>query len=227
MSIKGIYNFIKTAFSKRSKSSVVAKKTEENLFCRQYWKQCADKNHLTPLNKISVSQHEDLNGINHFFVSGSDPKSMDSIFFNTGLTPRNMIKISDTEFKRLKPSAETLNVFRCISEKPDFFSEYKLYQKRLHTNPGDIINMREYAYATSDISYAKVYMPSKKGILYEIEVPKGSKISRKGVGKNDEIVFPRNSKFECIDTQEVVNGEEHYTKIKLRYLQEENILGLI
>ena len=224
MSIKGIYNFIKTACSKHSAHSALKKDAEESLFCRQYWKQRADKNLLTPLNKTSVSLHEELNGINHFFISGANPKYMDSIFNNSGLTPRDMIKRADTEFKRLNPTEETLNVFRCIGEKPDFFSEYKLYQKRLNTNSGDIINMREYAYATSDISYAKVYMPSKKGILYEIEIPKGSKISRKGTGKNDEVVFPRSSKFECINTQKVQNGDESYTKIKLRYLPEENIV---
>ena len=41
-------------------------------------------------------------------------------------------------------------------EKTRLFSEYKLYKKRLNIKRGETIDMKEYAYATSDIDYAKV-----------------------------------------------------------------------
>ena len=81
--------------------------------------------------------------------------------------------------------------------------------------------MPEYAYATSDINYAKVYLPNDKGILYDIEIPSGSRISLTGYGKNNEIVFPRASRFECIGKEEA-NGT---TIIKLKYVQPIDIMG--
>ena len=79
--------------------------------------------------------------------------------------------------------------------------------------------MREYAYATSDKGYASVYMPNNRGIRYEIEIPEGARVSRVGqIGSNDEIVFPRSSKFECLETQKVKDADNDYTIIKLRYL---------
>ena len=137
---------------------------------------------------------------------------------NTGLMPKEMISLSDMEFKRLKLIEAPITAFRCIGEKPDFFSEYKLYQKRFNIKKGDIINMREYAYATSDITYARGYLTNNKGILYEIEIPAGARISVKGIGINNEIVFPRSSRFECLDTKRIKNNEESYVCVKLRYI---------
>ena len=147
---------------------------------------------------------------------------MDSVFSRNGLTPREMIKLTDFEFKKIKPLDEKLTVYRCIGEKPEFFNEFKLYKKRLDIKENDIINMREYAYATSDLSYAQIYMPNHKGILYEIEIPKNAKISQIGLGTQNEIVFPRNSRFQCIKSEKIVNGNENYVKVKLRYLIPEN-----
>ena len=78
--------------------------------------------------------------------------------------------------------------------------------------------MREYAYATSDIEYARGYLTNDKGILYDIEIPVGARVSLKGYGVNNEIVFPRSSKFECVGTQRVKSQEEDYLCVKLRYV---------
>ncbi len=79
--------------------------------------------------------------------------------------------------------------------------------------------MREYAYATSDKSYANVYLPNGKGITYEIEIPAGARVSRTGdIGKTDEIVFPRSSRFECLNTQRIQDKDSDYLLIKLRYI---------
>ena len=52
-----------------------------------------------------------------------------------------------------------LSLAKCISfnrRKLRLFSEYKLYKKRLNITRGEPIDLKEYAYATSDIDYAKV-----------------------------------------------------------------------
>ena len=198
-------------------SKAQASKPSEPLFCEKLWKECAEENMLKPLNRDYVSLHGELNGINHFFITGANPELMGKEFMSTGLTPKEMISMADIEFKRLKPTEEPIKAFRCIGEKPDFFSEYKLYQKRLNIKKGDTINMREYAYATSDINYARGYLTNDRGILYEIEIPEGARVSLKGTGINNEIVFPRSSKFECIETKKIKGEDEDYLYVKLRY----------
>ena len=210
--IKNFYAFFKNTVKLEKKivpqSSLQAK---ESLFCSNYWKNNTQK----PLNKNYVSLHSELNGINHFFITGANPKLMDSSFMNLGLTPREMIKLTDSEFKRIKPTEKNTIAYRCIGEKPDFFSEYKLYRKRLNIKKGDVINMREYAYATPEIAYAKRYLTNNKGILYEIEIPKASKVSISGA----EIVFPRSSNFECVGIKQTKTADEDFQIIKLRYIQ--------
>lgn len=72
--------------------------------------------------------------------------------------------------------------------------------------------MPEYAYATSDIDYAKIYLPDNKGIIYDILIPKGARVSKTGYGINNEIVFPRCSQFECVGTGQ--QGEAFIVKLK-------------
>lgn len=230
MKISAISGFV-NKFQKASKIQPAVDKSlvkTENLFCHQYWADARKEGIILQSNKESVSLHGQLHGINHHFILSPYPKQMDMKFMNTGLTPREMISIADTEFKTLKPLEQKLNVYRCIGEKPDFFSEYPLYLKRLGVKKGDIIDMKEYAYATSDISYAKVYMPNNRGVLYEIEVPKGAKVSRTGiVGEQDEIVFPRSSKFECVDVKHVKDANNDYLHVKLKYIVTEDVFNAI
>ena len=219
--VKNIYGI----FSRFSLNTAKKVKTDTVPFCEQYWKKCKADNLLREKNTQSVTLHGELNGINHFFITGANPKNMDTICGRSGYTAREMIQLTDFEFKRIKPTEEKLNVFRCIGEKPEFFSEYKLYQKRLDIKPDDIINMREYAYATSDISYAKCYLPNNKGIIYDIEVPAGARVSRTGFDKQDEIVFPRNAKFQCINTRKVKQDDADYLEVKLRYIKPKEIIS--
>lgn len=188
------------------------------LFCHEYWKACQEQRVIRQTNKESVSLHGDLNNINHHFINAPNPKNMNEIAVNE-MTPREMIRLTDMEFKELKPTEKTLNVFRCIGEKPDFFYEYKLYNKRLGVKKGDIIDMKEYPYATSNKNYATGYLTNNHGIVYEIEVPKGSRVSRTGNETCDEIVFPRSSKFECTGTEHIKDSDNDYLRVKLRYIQ--------
>ena len=219
------FNICKTIVRYISKSSAqsvpkVVQNVNKPPFCKQYWNLRLNNNNK-PIFQRSVSLHEKLNGINHHFISSPHPKDMNLPAPNCKLTPRKMISKTDFEFKILKPQDKELTVYRCIGEKPDFFSEYKLYQKRLNIKKGDIINMREYAYCTSDRSYAEVYLPNRKGILYEIIIPKGSRISEIGDGVNNEVVFPRSSKFKCLEVTKVKNDKDDYLHVKLEYIKPE------
>lgn len=198
-------------------------KAAKELFCHQYWKDAAAERVIRATRKESVSLHGYLNGINHHFINSPYPQHMDMKFVEN-MTPREMITTTDFEFKSLKPTTEKITAFRCIGEKPEFFSEYKLYQKRLGIKKGDIVDMKEYAYATSDMSYAKGYLTNNKGILYEIEIPEQSQVSRTGLGIKNEIVFPRSSKFECVDVKKVKDTDNDYLHVKLRYIKPKNYI---
>lgn len=192
----------------------------KELFCQKYWKDALDEKLIINSNKTSVQNHGLLNGINHHLILSPYPKQMDMKACNSNLTVREMIRETDFEFKSLKPTTKKMITYRCIGEKPEFFSEYKMYQKAKNIKKGDIITMREYAYATSNKNYAEVYLPDKRGIYYEIEIPEGSRVSRIGeLGSNDEVVFPRSSQFECLDTSHIKDGTSDYILIKLRYIQ--------
>ena len=202
-----------------TQSSLSLRQLQKDTFCHKYWQQIKSEGMLKSSNQTSVKLHGYLNGINHHLVTGASPKNMDKEFMSLGLTPRDMITLTDIEFKGLKPTTETIHAFRSISEKPDFFSEYKLYKKRVDIKKGETIDMKEYAYATSDINYTKGYLTNNKGILYDIEIPKGSRVSVTGDNSvTNEIVFPRSSKFECVAKEHVKDTDNDYIKIKLKYI---------
>lgn len=188
-------------------------------FCEQYWENWAKSGLLKQSKKDCVSLHGHLNGINHHFISRANPADLDKEFFATKITPRKMISRTDFEFKTITPTDQKIVAYRCIGEKPDFFREYGLYKKSLNVKKGDTVVMNEYAYATSDLSYANAYMPNRRGILYEIEIPEGSKVSRTGYGVRNEIVFPRSSRFTCTGTEKIKNDKEEYLLVKLQYIK--------
>ena len=205
----------------KSKIAQKALKTapEKDLFCRRYWHDAAEEGLLNQSRKTSVEMHGYLNSINHNFIIPGQPELMDNIHWQTGITPRQMISKTDFEFKRLKPLEQKMKVYRSIGYKPEFFSEYKLYEKSRNIKRGDVTMMREYAYATSDQNYARAYLVNNKGIFYEIEVPEGARISRKGdIGRFDEVVFPRSSRFECTGVKDIKDAENDYKLVQLRYL---------
>ncbi len=192
---------------------------EKELFCHQYWRKLAEEGRVrqSPYRE-SVSLHSELNGINHHLIMSPYPTQMDEVFNGRfHLTPREMITRTDIEFKNLKPTSEPITTFRCIGEKPEFFSEYPLYKKRLDVKKGDIIDMKEYAYTSPEAEFSKNWLPNGKGILYEIEIPQGARVSISG----NEIVTPRSSKFLCLDAKRITNENEDYIKVKLRYLMPE------
>lgn len=217
MNVSGINKIV--GIVNRAKAQSIAKQAVKDggsteFFCHKYWKWAQNEGAVRNTNNQSVSLHGYLNSINHHFINSPYPKTMDEKFFQTNMTPREMISVTDFDFKELKPTTEKITAFRCIGKKPEFFSEYPLYQKRCAIKKGDIIDMKEYAYATPDINYARCYLPNNKGILYEFEIPENARVSRTA----REIVFPRSSKFECLDVKRIKDSDNDYIHAKLRYI---------
>ena len=189
-------------------------------FCQEWWN-CVDLKHYRRACG-SVTYHGHLNGINHHLTTGVNPQGLNEIFMGTGVTPKEMVQITDAEFKVLPKTKEKIIAYRCIGEKPEFLAQdYARYQKSLKIKKGDIITMPEYAYATSDIGYAEIYLNNKKGIKYTIEIEPESRVSILGHGKNNEIVFPRSSKFECLGTEQ--DGD--VLIVKLKYIKPIDYMG--
>jgi len=189
-------------------------------FCQEFWNGVDLKHYRRSCG--SVTYHGHLNGINHHLTTKANPKGLNEIFFGTGVTPKEMIQITDAEFKALPKTKEKIIAYRCVGEKPEFFiKDYTRYQKSLKIKKGDIITMPEYAYATSDIGYAEGYLRNNKGIKYIIEIEPESRVSIIGQGKNNEITFPRSSKFECLGTEQ--DGD--VLLVKLKYIKPIDYMG--
>lgn len=185
-------------------------------FCQEYF-QNTDFMSIKPRGE-SVKYHGYLNAINHHLINGGNLKSLETPLTGLGIdiSPKELIKITDFQFKLLPKTTEPIIAYRCIGEKPEFFkADYARYVRSLEVKKGDIVTMPEYAYSTSDINYAKCYLPNGKGIIYEIEYPVGSRISVTGHGANNEITAPRCSRYECLD----ITQQGEATKIKLKYIK--------
>ena len=188
------------------------------LFCHEVLANCKGGR----ANQTSVSMHGYLNGINHHLAKASpNPKQMNTPFFATGKTPREMINDTDCEFLfKIKPTEEKMVVYRGIPKRECWDSYYKRYQGLLHLKKGDKTYIPEYAYFTSDANYARTYLGDNDGIRIVMEIPPNARVSRIGrIGKCDEVVTPRFSRYECVEApKKVVNGDESYYQVKLRYI---------
>lgn len=207
----------------------VSRQMPDGSFCKRYWQDAVAERVIRQTGRESVSQHGYLNSINHHFITGINANNMDKVNSFTDLTPRQMITQTDMEFKELAPLERELHTYRCLAQKPEFFSEYPMYKKSRAVKPGDTIMMREYAYATSDKDYAKMYLGDDGGIMYDISIGKGARVSRKGnIGQEDEIVFPRSSMFKCLKTEEIQGKYGKYLKVFLEYIMpNDKLFGVI
>ena len=185
----------------------------KELFCHQVWKN--SKVIKTTHNTPYVKYHSDLNHISHHLRTGYNPDGLTEKIPELGVTPKEMVKISDGEFKILPKTNETIITYRGVFEN---FSPR--FSKSLEVKKGDIVTMPEFAYTTSDKSWALRYAGKDsamegRGLLYTIEIPPESRVSIKGSGTKNEIVFPRCSQFECIGTEQQGN----ILVVKLKYIK--------
>ena len=189
------------------------------LFCEQYWTK-ALKNAKTRKVDIKLPYAFDITDINQMLVGCNIPMYY-WLYETLRPNPNKMIKYIDRAFKTLPPTKQDLTLWRGINE-PDSFCHKERIEKfnsRFDAKAGDIIYMPEYAFSSDDKKYSKCYTSSpnaKRAILYEIETPTGSKISQA-----NNYIFPRSSKFECLDNTEIIENEKIYHIIKLRYVKPE------
>ena len=180
------------------------------LFCEEYWARQSAKNLFKTKKLNHLSHLFDLDEANYFLLGCSEAgfyTNTQQVDNDISLNIREVILNSDKEFKILKPIGEKITLWRGING--DNFP--KRFQQSYDTKVGDTIYMQGYAYASISKSYAECFAKdnSGKSILYEIEVPKEARLSRK-----IHYCFPRYSKFECTEIEE----QEQYKLIKLKYL---------
>lgn len=189
-------------------SPVSLKPQKAKLFCQQYWERVLKD--AKPLAKSSIEHHEILAEVNATALIRN---------YNTGL-PLNFLKQimaqSDKEFKLLEPLEKDITLWRGVSM-PQHHLEKKyigIFNKSYNIKKGDIIHMPEYPYASDDKKYASLFASnSKKAILYEIQVPKGARLSQTWA-----YVFPRFSRFECLEAVENKTEQNTIKLIKLKYI---------
>ena len=197
--------------------------TRPQLFCEQFW---AKKLKTATIVPEHISNEGLITGINGMLV-GRDSDFCEALPNNilkcSNMTLPQMIALTDMEFKLLKPTTEKLTLWRGVGE-PKTNNPHRIskFDKAYNSKVGDIITMPEYAFASQEFYYPKFIMRqatavgSQRGILYKIEVPEGSKIS-----KHTHYNFPRNSKFECTSIKDINDAEGNYRLIEIRYIKPE------
>jgi hypothetical protein len=176
------------------------------LFCEEYWARQSIKNLFKPKRLEHVSHYFDLHDVNYLLLGymNSNFNANSKLYADSPpITVKDAISLSDREFKLLKPIRKNLTLWRGIEGNYVFPERF---QKAYKAKAGDIIYMPEYAYASELKMHAERFA---NGLLYEITVPRGAKLSKKS-----NYIFPRYSKFECIG----VEDKEDYRLIKLKYL---------
>ena len=186
---------------------ILPKINSTELFCHKYWKRILKD--AKPLEATAVYHHPSLTDIN-FSVLRRNRSTSISIF-----GARRMIPNIDKEFKLLPPTTENLTLWRGVAM-PNYRERkfYDTFNRAYNVKKGDIIHMPEYAYAAPERKVAEWYTRTgTRNIIYEIEVPKGARISH-----SFNYVFPRYSKFECIDINTDNTTISPIKHIKLRYI---------
>ena len=168
--------------------------------------------------KTSVRLHHELVIINRF-LNGlkSNIKSGKQMLRLSRFkgSVEQMMKETDLEFKTLEPTANDMTLYRAIfnTAKDKNSAEYLALLKRQKSlKPGDKFVMRGYAYSTPHNTNNPYIESPDTSIIYQIEVPKGARISHDGLG---EFIFPRYSACEVIDNTLTKKG---INIIKSRYI---------
>lgn len=180
----------------------------QELFCKKYWKRVFSKDCKT-VDKLSQSW--DIREVNQYLIGGYKPMGRKNI--------AGIIAATDKDFKLYKPIEKELILWRGICGAEIYRHPYMeaLIEKCKKLKKGDILRMREYAYASDDKAYAEGIYTQDDGILYEITVPKGAQIA-----DDWNHTFPRESMFLCTQNELVKDKDKKYHLIKLTYLLPDN-----
>ena len=153
------------------------------LFCEEYWARQSIKALFKPKRLEHVSHYFDLHDVNYLLLGymNSNFNANSKLYADSPpITVKDAISLSDREFKMLKPIRKNLTLWRGIEGNYVFPERF---QKAYNAKAGDIIYMPEYAYASELKMHAERFA---NGLLYEITVPRGAKLSNKS-----NYIFPR------------------------------------
>lgn len=187
------------------------------LFCEQYWRNIAKNTKPNKEHKSRVSGGFDIHSVNKYFIKNNLNKDVLENCINMPLY--KFIAMTDKEFKQLTPTKESLVLWRGISAPAKSAKRNPRYEQSYKCKAGDTICMPEYAYASDSENVALSHALDdeyQNGIVYKINVPKGSKINN-----GAHYIFPRCSRFECLSTQDMTENEVKYKLITLNYLPPE------
>lgn len=178
----------------------------KELFCQKYWHNLLKKDKEIPnVGRFDFADANlELIGFDNYYSS------------NGKLT--KLIKDTDITQKLLaKPLKNDITLWRGIANPKNYIEKpskqlTNLFNKCSKLKKGDTFYMPEYSFWTTDSQIALRYA-NNNGIIYELKVPKGTKIMQKIFP-----IFQRASKFLCINNKKKFideNTKVHYIKLKM------------
>lgn len=212
--------------NKARRTEAIAKNPDAVPLCHQYWAKLQEEGALKrPYPYRTVDYHGRFNTFNDVLIKGkAGIWDMQTVVFcdEQGRTVKEVVTEADIHFKRLRPTKEPVTVYRVVGEKT-CEGDMKYYNRAFNAKKGDVITMPEYAYFAGGRQYSDVYMGNEgRGIIYEMEVPAGARVSHSGDivnGKLDdwgaELVTPRGSQMEVLEAKLLEDGSKYF---KLRYI---------
>lgn len=185
-------------------------------FCQTYWRSIFAQDSKIPdtdrfryrVNKYNVfAANQALHGVEEDI--SLEPKKLQKIISRT-----------DKEIRSYSPTVLGKTLWRGITT-PEFHSSPPQFTVRLYENcfklkEGDIIYMKEFPFMSSIKKTAQNYSisPGKENLLYNITIPDGMHILRKG----NMYILPRYSKFVCTGSQRFTENNRVFKQINLKLL---------
>ena len=170
------------------------------LFCEKYWAKQAERMPKVSSQKITVQEHGKIYTANAFCLINNYPSPSDQ------KRCWHIIKSVDNDFKQLAKLENDIVLWRGIPRTHAFKNSYadNLYNKTKNLKKGDILVTPAYVYGAVEKRVAESfrYDDDSGGLLLKMNVPKGTQVSL----TNFEGIFPRYSKWLCINKEEIHNG---------------------
>ncbi len=154
-----------------------------------------------------IRGHHGMNGANNWIRNDVDKYGISEamIFYNK-------------DFRELNPTTQDIIAYRgrlksTINE--EFNRDFKIIEK---ANPGDIVVPdTAYSYFAYHRELADAFKNSKNSILYEIKIPKGSRVSR-SLEHGGEVLMPAGAKYKLISKGKDPEGT---LNVVMEYIPEE------
>ena len=168
------------------------------LLCEQYWNHIRKTTKHINKKELTTVSTFDINDVNNYLI-GSKYTSEERI---TRLlkpdTVEDVIAKTDIAIKNSESLKQNTVFYRGIQVDTRDKVPFNRLNNIKNLNKGDTFNTPVYDFVTKVFSLAEFFSKENgKGVLLEINVPKGTKVLRTGGG----YVLPRGSKFECINNE--------------------------